>query len=363
LVNIPSFRILRFNYYQKMYQNQKLHRMRQLILILLFVILPLQKAISCTTFVLKNGQELVFGRNLDWVSDNGIIVVNHRNIQKTSLVFPPDTPTIWTSMYGSISFNQFGKEFPFGGMNEKGLVVEIMRAPALYPSQDNRSAVNELQWIQYQLDNCKNIAEVIQSNKKIRISKINQNLHFLVCDASGKTAVLEFIDGKMKVYTGKDLPQPVLENDPYALSLDKYKNKQECRFTTATDMVKKYPIPDVRESSSIVDYSFDILEEVALAGSWSIVYDIQNLTIHFKTESNQKVRRFSFNDFDFNCSKNSLVYDLKRKDSENIKGHFESYSDRINSRKFQDGLKTNDIQLPREVLNRFRGYVGTCECT
>lgn len=94
-----------------------------LILLLLFFT---TNAISCTTFVLKNSNNLVFGRNLDWFSDNGIVVINKLNIKKTALVFPPEKPVTWTSRYGSITFNQFGKEFPFGGINEKGLVVELM---------------------------------------------------------------------------------------------------------------------------------------------------------------------------------------------------------------------------------------------
>jgi choloylglycine hydrolase len=27
---------------------------------------------------------------------------------------------MWTSRYGSITFNQYGREFPSGGINEKG---------------------------------------------------------------------------------------------------------------------------------------------------------------------------------------------------------------------------------------------------
>lgn len=61
-----------------------------------------------------------------------------------------------------------------------------------YPLLDNRPAVNELQWVQFQLDNCSTIDEVIKSDKFIRISKINQDLHFLICDKSGNTAVIEF---------------------------------------------------------------------------------------------------------------------------------------------------------------------------
>ena len=113
--------------------------------LLLLLLISSTITFGCTTFVLKTNNGLVFGRNLDWVSDNGVIVENKRNVTKTSLVFSPEKPIQWTSKYGSISFNQFGKEFPFGGINEKGLVVEIMLANAAYPLADERPAVNELQ--------------------------------------------------------------------------------------------------------------------------------------------------------------------------------------------------------------------------
>lgn len=45
----------------------------------------LTTSFACTTFVLKTTNHLVFGRNLDWVSDNGIIVTNKRNVAKKAL--------------------------------------------------------------------------------------------------------------------------------------------------------------------------------------------------------------------------------------------------------------------------------------
>jgi len=37
---------------------------------------------------LKNDSSLLFGRNLDWVSEGGIIVVNKRGIEKKALISP-----------------------------------------------------------------------------------------------------------------------------------------------------------------------------------------------------------------------------------------------------------------------------------
>lgn len=34
----------------------------------------------------------------------------------------------WTSRYASVTFNQWGREFPMDGMNEAGLVVALVGA-------------------------------------------------------------------------------------------------------------------------------------------------------------------------------------------------------------------------------------------
>lgn len=329
-------------------------------LLSLFLLIHSLAVYSCTTFVLKNDSSLVFGRNLDWVSDDGLLVVNKRNVKKTSLVFPPDQPTYWTSKYGSVSFNQFGQEFPFGGINEKGLVVEIMLVAGSYPRADSRSALNELQWVQYQLDNCKSIEEVIASDTKIRISKINQNLHFLICDSQGNVAVIEFDENGMKVYRNKDLPHPVLENDSYSQSLEKNKNKERCRFRTASNMVSQY---EGLSNTSPIDYSFKILDKVALDGSWSIVYDIKKMEIHFKTSSYTTLRKVKVLDFDFECQKKNLLYDLKAKDKALVNSKFVGFSEKLNSSKFQSALKSNDVRLPNAILKEFQSYPETCTCT
>src|SRR5215813_3170068 len=94
------------------------------------VILGTHNALPCTTFVLQGKDNVYFGRNLDWDWEDGLVIVNPRNETKASLVIiPGNKPLKWTSKYGSVTFNQFGQEMPFGGMNEAGLVVENMHLP------------------------------------------------------------------------------------------------------------------------------------------------------------------------------------------------------------------------------------------
>ena len=314
---------------------------------------------ACTTFVLKTGQDLVFGRNLDWVSSNGLIVVNKRGVQKKAFTFYPDQPMTWTSKYGSVTFNQFGKEFPFGGMNEKGLVVEIMLAQAKYPAPDTRPAVNESQWIQYQLDNYSTIEEVIASDKLVRISKVAQNLHFLVCDADGNVAAMEFKNGKMAVYKGDQLPYAVLENDPYSVSLKKYQKNTDCRFTKAVNMIHDYK---AQSTVPAVDYSFSILNKVRLSGSWSIVYDIKNRRISFKTDINRDIQVIDMLKFDYACGSGEKAYNLLYPGKGNITDSFKEFNHPMNTEVMKDAFETNGMRLPQEILDRFYEYHKSCTC-
>ena len=83
-------------------------------------------AYACTTFCIDDGEKLVFGRNYDWGIGVGLVMVNKRGLSKTALLFSPtEVPARWVSKYGSVTFNQYGREFPTGGINEKGLVPEL----------------------------------------------------------------------------------------------------------------------------------------------------------------------------------------------------------------------------------------------
>jgi choloylglycine hydrolase len=89
--------------------NGKLIVMSTFIVAVLLLGLP-TKSYSCTTFCLKNGNQIVYGRNYDFDIATGFIVINRRGLEKTAFVQPPDIPAKWISKYGSITFNQVGIE-------------------------------------------------------------------------------------------------------------------------------------------------------------------------------------------------------------------------------------------------------------
>ena len=142
-------------------------------------------------------------------------------------------------------------------------------------------------------------------------------------------------------------------------SLEKKEENVRCRFRTAAELITKYKYDPVLPA---VDYSFNVLAKVVLEGSWSIVYDIKNMEIHFKTASNQAIRKIQINDFNFNCDESAKLYDLKKKEEGVINNCFVDYTEELNNNKFEEAIKSNLIQLPKSILNMFYNYNKTCFC-
>lgn len=304
------------------YVSEKQIHMKNLryALMLLALLVTGHTGIACTTFCLKNGHNIVVGKNYDFYSGVGHLVLNKRNIQKTSYPTPDGKPVTWIARYGSISFNQFGKEFPCGGMNEKGLVVESMWLDQTeYPGRDARRGMFELQWIQYQLDNAESVAEVLASDTLVRISRMSAPIHFLIADAQGNTAIIEFMDGKTVVHTGDELTHCALANSPYTESASYFEsisnsaedmktaaNHSNNRFSKAAAMTQEF------EDQPEIDYAFSVLDAVRQGDftQWNIVYDITSKTIHYKTKNNPETRKVSVLNFDFSCESPSVFHGI-----------------------------------------------------
>lgn len=43
-------------------------------------------AAACTTFVLRDGELVLFGKNYDWSLGDGLLVVNPRGLERTAIV-------------------------------------------------------------------------------------------------------------------------------------------------------------------------------------------------------------------------------------------------------------------------------------
>jgi len=325
----------------------------------------------CTTFFINKNGQMIFGRNYDWVTGAGIVSTNLRGLQKTSMKMEDGNTISWVSNYGSISFNQYGKEFPTGGMNEKGLVVELMWLDGTkYPVPDDRPSVNVLQWIQYQLDQNKTVDEVIATDKLLRINSKGTPVHYLVADAGGNVATIEFLNGKMVVHRGKELPFPVLTNNTYDESIQQTKDLANNtfadnsidRFAKACGMVQQFQLQGI--STPVVDYAFSILDKVSQNDwtKWSIVYDLTGKKISFKSHDFTSIKTISFSSFDFTCTSSAKMFNINQNSKGDVTALFKNFSidegkpileQAVNESKSQvtipESAKEALLNYPREV--------------
>lgn len=339
-----------------------------------------QPANGCSTFFHKGKNFMVFGRNFDWHTPNGLVMINMRNVKKVSLLAPPEKPAKWTSKYGSITFNQIGKEFPFGGMNEKGLVVECLWLDeSEYPAPDERPSLNELQWIQFQLDNFQTVEEVLRSESMIRITQPSSRIHWLVTDRQGNVAAIEFLEGGFVHHSGNTLPVPVLTNDTYSRSIA-YLNDHKGfggekelptskgsldRFVRISEEIRKYG----SQNSDPVQYAFEILASVASKEytQWSIVYDLKNYEIHFKTLQSKDIKTVRLKDFDFSCHLSSKLLDIDFPARGKVNPYFKDFDPDINrsliytvfKRYREEGLLTH---LPNYTMEFLANYPNSLVC-
>ena len=180
-------------------------------------------AYACSRVVyLGDDGTILAGRTLDWrtpIPTN--LYVYPAGIAKESM---PSGPRFqWVSKYGSVLAVGYDGGVT-EGMNEKGLEVSgLFCKTAVYRTADgsNDTPVMSLSvFVSYFLDNFATVDEVEQwlntndfgiSGKTFDGGTVSL-LHWALTDRTGESLIMEFIDGKMNLYKGRDLQ--VLTNDP-----------------------------------------------------------------------------------------------------------------------------------------------------
>jgi penicillin V acylase-like amidase (Ntn superfamily) len=330
---------------------------------------------SCTSFCLDDNGHAVFGSNYDNDKPEGMVFINKRGISKSGFM-PGTTGRVakWTSKYASVTFTVVGYQLAWAGMNEKGLVMSTMAlGETENPKADARPPLHSPHWMQYMLDNCGSVKEVIAADSQVRIFETVD--HYLAADRAGNCATIEFLDGKMVVHTGQNLPAAILTNSRYSEATD-FLNKGVAglkvkdgilsltsslrRFKIAADRVKAF---EPAGNEDAVKYAFDILDSVGGQGTlWSIVFDTQDLTVYFRTQSHRPIRYLSLNDFNLSCDTPDRMIDIDKKLEGNIAESMEVYSSDKNFDFLKKALVRWDIPMSDEQLQGIRAILDSYEC-
>lgn len=296
----------------------------------------------CTVFSGKKYGSNIIAKNYDCFIDGGMIFTNKRHVKRKSLVLPPEKEFVWISQYGSLTFSQSGKGMPVCGMNEQGLIVEQATLPdTVYSDEPGKMHISCLEAIQYILDCCKNVEHAIQAFTDFSIS--NQSfgkLHYFLADKCGARTIVEFINGKMHVFQGKEM-LPLITNSRYEnlgtgenTNKSEYENDSFRRFEIVKSELEK-------RDSLTVEQAFSILKQAERADTaWSVVYDLENDSVWFR-DGNQRIKEIKTNEIDYSENATSYLYDLET----NADGFvWEQYSRRMN-RKNVEKFYGNDLVL------------------
>ena len=322
---------------------------------------------ACTTFCLASKDEVLFGRNYDWDISDALVFVNKRGVAKVSTAGESPNPAKWISKYGSVTFNQYGRENPTGGMNEAGLVVEQMWLDETeYPRDVALPTIDTQEWIQYLLDTSATAAEAVRNASGVRILS-DVKVHYLVSDKAGNTAAIEFVSGKMVAHIGESLTWATLTNDTYEKSIS-YKRDTALekansagsldRFTRAaqkTELFAKFP----KYNQEAVKYAFEILSnvETKAATQWSIVYDLRHGTIYFRTLPSPQIKSIEVKAFDYSCATPVKMFDINAKTSGNVTAKFTDYTRKANRDLIERSFNGTDFL--KDVPRRYRFYMAS----
>ena len=295
-------------------------------LVVAMLVPSLRWAHGCTVAQLRVGDTWVVARNHDWPFGEGWIIVNPRGLSKTGLATVK--PASWTARYGSVSMTQFGRGFPFAGMNEKGLTVDLLQLDAAgfasSPGKD-QTVVNTLQWVQYQLDNCASVDEVVQTLDivvPIPLIRPVEKVHYFVTDAAGNAAVIEYLDGKPKVFRGPSANHCALANSVHRDVSAGGIEPPTSRYNLAVAAVRQNR--QSNDANDAVEQGLAVLDSVASEGltQWSLVYRPEIKRIDFRTKTASQMRHIHLDALSFEADSPAMILDINADASGDVGSRF-----------------------------------------
>lgn len=178
---------------------------------------------ACTRLVFQGANgHVITARSMDWKSD---IVSNlwvlPRGMQRTGETGP--NTVRWTSKYGSVITSGYDISTT-DGVNEAGLNANLLwLVESQYPAfgADSKPGLSIAAWAQYVLDNFATVQQAVAALSKEPFTLVSDampgenrltTVHLSISDASGDSAIVEYIGGKQVIHHGRQYQ--VMTNSP-----------------------------------------------------------------------------------------------------------------------------------------------------
>ena len=280
---------------------------------------------ACTWFEFRNDKNNAFiGRSMEWPGDLGAeITIIPRNYDLGS--FKTD--------YGFVGMSH-GQDRFSDGMNEYGLAVSALQLDSSQYAKKEEATFPIADLVRYLLGKTKTVDEAVAFIKENKfytqafaeLSGSEPKNHYAITEATGRSVVVEFVNGGVKVYENK---VGVMTNDPtfdeHLKNWSKYDVKKfneedfeafnyspEGRFCRmAAFNATQVKVPTDQEA---VNRAWSMLNTVDIPKgilhwrfinddpqftSYAVVDDIKNRVYYFRSYDNYDIRKVDLSKIDF----------------------------------------------------------------
>jgi Linear amide C-N hydrolases, choloylglycine hydrolase family len=223
----------------------------------------------------------VFGRNFDWDDDPALLLFTD----------PPDGYASVSMV--DLSYLGFGRSsppdqvaearrrlllaaplLPFDGMNEHGLVVGMAAVEgATADLERDRPTVGSVRIIRLMLDQARTTTEAVAVMRRYNVDfSSGPPLHYLIADATGRAAVVEYVDGRMRVVWQEGAWQAAVNF--HLTGTSEPARQADPRYRAISGELAHGEVRDWRQAMRL-------LERVAQPHTrWSVVYGMRDGEVH-----------------------------------------------------------------------------------
>ncbi len=290
---------------------------------------------ACTRVVYQGADDSFYtARSLDWQSNlYSDLWIFPRGMQRDGGI---DSKSLkWVSKYGSVVTSAFDAG-SCDGMNEKGLAVNLLYLiESNFGKPNGKPTISIGAWPQYILDNFATVSEAVERLSKEPFQIVApplpdgkaSGLHLSISDATGDSAIFEYIDGKLIIHHSKDYK--VMTNSPTfdkQLALNVYWKeigglamlpgtaRASDRFVRASYYIEN--VPKFKDEKKAVGAVFSIIREVSVPIGISDPQKPNIATTYWRTVSDHKHLKYYY---ESTMAPNIFWVDMKKIDFDNLK--------------------------------------------
>lgn len=248
----------------------------------------IEAACSCYHASSPEGEDIM-GRNFDFDYSPALLLhtnpkQGYESISMVNLLFLGISGEIEKdSQYGALLAAPYA---PMDGMNEKGVCIGLMELKGKRTAQDTgKTKITSTVMMRAVLDRAANVDEAVAIFETYDMQAEGADYHYLISDAYGKSAIIEYYDHEMKV---------MYNENPYQVSTNFYIiERLEAGKKAACGRYRKME-KVLSESNGIIseEDGMELLYELSNHGDvsfenrtkafqtqWSCIYNLDRLTV------------------------------------------------------------------------------------